>query len=416
MNTHRRLRIFMHAQHLSGVGHYVRSLEIARALASYGHEVEITDGGKPVPHSPVEGLAKIELPRIHRQAGKLRPLEGCADIDNAFRVRRVLLLGAVISLQPDILVVEHYPFSKWELGDEIGALIAAARSANPSVRVVCSVRDIPRQTRHETCAQDAYCAQVLNSLHTQFDAVMVHAEEGLTRLAEHFPKAGEIRLPLAHTGIVSEKHAGAAEIYERITRATQGYPYILASVGGGADRAGLLGDCVGAWNLLQSRGELRGWRLAVFSGLNEPGQHFSDSERNGRDSSILWHDFSADYLAWMSQAELSITCAGYNTCANLLETRCRAILVPNPAMSDQAFRAQLLAKQGAAHTLDPKDLTFERLAEAIMGRLSLPRPRHGIPLDGAQRAATFVETVAVQADILTGTEDTMGCPGTSSPN
>ena len=387
----------MHAQHLSGVGHYVRSLEIARALRYRGHEVWITDGGKPVPHRPVEGLVIHELPRLVRANGKLVSLDRDMCSTDVMAYRQAQLRQTILELQPDRVVIEHYPFSKWELGEEIRSLVNAARAVNRSVRVICSVRDIPRQTSHETCSQGVYEKEVLQRLHDEFDAMMVHGEERLSSLDEHFSAVSEIRLPWAHTGIVAEKLVLPLND-KPILDATGGRPYLLVSAGGGEDRAGLLEVCMAAWRILQEQGELAGWRLVLCAGLTDqnPPEGFAASTLN---NTILWRPFSADFLAWMRQAELAIVCAGYNTCANLLETRCRALLVPNPAMSDQRFRAQLLGDSGLAFALDSANLTAVNMTRAILQALESPKPSHDISLDGARRAAAFVETLSSGANV-----------------
>ena len=101
----------------------------------------------------------------------------------------------------------------------------------------------------------------------------------------------------------------------------------------------------------------------------------------GRTPPEWWHDVrKAEQLA---QADLSISHAGYNTCANLLETRTRAILTPHPTMADQALRAARFAELGIAQCLPADALTPERLATAIRHALASPCPTHSVALDGA---------------------------------
>ena len=51
------MRIVVHAQHLSGVGHHVRAVALARALAT-AHDVVLVDGGAPRDVGPaLDGLA-----------------------------------------------------------------------------------------------------------------------------------------------------------------------------------------------------------------------------------------------------------------------------------------------------------------------------------------------------------------------
>jgi predicted glycosyltransferase len=48
-----------------------------------------------------------------------------------------------------------------------------------------------------------------------------------------------------------------------------------------------------------------------------------------------------------------VSYAGYNTCANLLATRRRALLAVYSAMSDQPARGEIMAALGAAQVVSP---------------------------------------------------------------
>jgi predicted glycosyltransferase len=293
---------------------------------------------------------------------------------------RAAALGAAAgALRPDVLVVEHYPFSKWALGEEIGALVEAVRAARPAAKVVCSVRDIPRQTAHEDCAAGEWQAAVLAALEARFDALVVHGEESLTPLAASFPAADAIRLPVAHTGIVA-----ASAPSPQPPPGVAGARWAVASVGGGDDPAGLLGSAARAWERLAARDATGGRVLVLCGGLRE-GAPLAPAAGDTRAV-----PFDARFAAWLAGADLSVSYAGYNTCAALLAARVPAVVVANPRMSDQAPRAALLARLGVARTV-PADARDVVLEDALAAALAAGRPRHAVPLDGAERAARFIE-------------------------
>lgn len=386
-----RLRILFYVQHLSGVGHYVRSLEIARALAET-HEVTLTEGGREVPHTNIPLLQRLSLPRITRTAHGLTPCDTSRSLTEVMATRQDLICDHIARSAPDVVIIEHYPFSKWELGDEITGLLSAARSAHSGVKVICSVRDIPRQTSHEACTAEAFTRGVLARLHARFDGLMVHADATVTTLAEHFPGAGDIRLPICHTGIISEPFVTHAATQTEIARLTHDRPYVLVSAGGGADAVQLLEHSINAWRQIKQHGGLPEYQLVLCTGLNQDVAVLQTLVQD--EDSMLLLPFTPDFLQWLDAAALSISCAGYNTCANLLQIRCRALLVPNPHMSDQAARAAILGKLGAARTLTTKQLTSENLAEAItLGLQQAPLP-HPINLHGANTSVRFIEQLA----------------------
>jgi predicted glycosyltransferase len=389
----RRLRILLHAQHLTGVGHFVRMREIAKALAPH-HEVHRVVGGRPVPGADGGGATSVELPRIARVAGRLAPLDCEATIEATLAERSRVLAAAVARLRPDVVVVEHYPFSKWELRGELEAAIGAARAANGSVRILCSVRDVLRQTRHEDCTPELWVTQVLEWLHAGFDALLVHGDPALTRFEDHFPGTADIRIPLEYTNIVAEtprRDDGARQAIERLTG---GAPYVLASTGGGADAQDLLAQCIRAWRLLQAEGAMRDVRLVICTGLDGTTDRLRALADAEGAAGVVVLPFSPEYPGWLATARLSVSCAGYNTAANLLRVKCRALLVPDAAMSDQPERARLLAARGVAAVLDPGRLDARRLADAMRATAARPLPRHDIRLDGAERTRAIIERLA----------------------
>jgi predicted glycosyltransferase len=382
------VRVLVHVQHLSGAGHYVRAFEIANALAE-AHDVVLVEGGFHVPRRPSHPrLHRVALPATCNGVRGLEPTDPERDLASVRAERRVRLCETVSRWAPDAVLVEHYPFGKWELEDEILATLEAAREANPAVVVSSSLRDVCRQTRREDVGSETYAERVLDRLNGRFDALFVHGDPTVTRIEEHFPLAGRIDVPVVYTGYVSEsvpdRAAGA-------TPSATSAPYAVASTGAGGGDDDLLFTCVEAWKRLERAGALRGRSLLVYTGLRFGEAPRERLRRETAAGPFSLREFGLDFLGRLAGADLSISHAGYNTCVNLLETRRRAVLVPDARMSDQTFRARRFEDLGLATCIDPRDLTSDRLAEAVMSTLSRPPPRHRVHLDGARRTRAAIE-------------------------
>ncbi len=102
--------------------------------------------------------------------------------------------------------------------------------------------------------------------------------------------------------------------------------------------------------------------------------------------------FGVGFLAELKGAAVSVSAAGYNTCANLLSTRTRAVLVPKPEMPDQLARSSLFAAHGLARVV-PAPLDAAALAEAILLSSASEPPQHDIDLDGARRSCSLIEAL-----------------------
>jgi len=84
---------------------------------------------------------------------------------------------------------------------------------------------------------------------------------------------------------------------------------------------------------------------------------------------------------------------GYNTVAETLQARVRAVLVPFAAggETEQSLRAELLAARGAAVVVPEAALRLETLAHAVNRAARAPRPAADlVDLGGAQRSAALL--------------------------
>ena len=378
------LRVFIYVQHLSGVGHMMRSQQIGLALAER-HRVSILDGGRRV--TIPEVLQRIEVPRLARCKGQLGLLDGERITGDALDLRRQSLCRMLEQQRSDVVLVEHFPFSKWELAEEINVVQAAARRVNPGVKIIASLRDVCLRTRHED--SQGYENRVLRLLDEQFDALLVHADPQLCQLGDYFSASERIQIPVFYTGIVASR----VKPLDPITRRQRigDREYVVASVGGGADRTGLLRRTVRAWLELADTAMLDAYRLLLFSGLEDETSDLR--ELAASEQSIEYMGFDPYFTSWLSDASLSISCAGYNTCANLLATRTPALLMPDPAMSDQPERVRLLVNHGIADSILPEGGGDETLVSAISARLGGPKTSHTIKIDGAAESARCIERV-----------------------
>jgi predicted glycosyltransferase len=382
-------RILVYAQHLSGVGHHVRIREIAGSLAQT-HRVVFVQGGRPVPRPQRGGDCElVELPPLRRGPRGIEPVDASRSLEAVLGARAAALAQAAAELVPDLLVVEHYPFSKWELEPEILSLVDAARAANPALELVCSARDILRRTRHERASDEDWRRRVVARLNDRFDRLLVHADPAFTRLEEHFEGAREIAIEVAYTGFVSEKPEAGWEAEREAGRAKGGAP-VVVSTGGGAGSAALVERIVEAWAGLVARGAHAGRRMLVFCGLFWSESEIARLRERAAGACCAVLPFTSDFLREIAGADLSISRAGYNTCTNLLETRSRALLLPDPRMSDQHFRARRFEQHGLASVVADAEPSPGLLADAIEAALRRERPQHAFDLDGARRSCELL--------------------------
>ncbi|MBX3024932.1 hypothetical protein KF840_08470 [bacterium] len=121
--------------------------------------------------------------------------------------------------------------------------------------------------------------------------------------------------------------------------------------------------------------------------------------RAGQDGRVRVRPFGPEFEAVLAAATLSISRAGYNTCAALLRARTRAVLAPDPIMSEQTFRARRCADLGLAHVVEGDAPSREMLVAAMRAAIDGPPPRHDFALDGAIESETRIAATLNPAGI-----------------
>ncbi len=372
-------RVMVYVQHLLGIGHQMRAAAIIRAMQAAGLEVVCVSGGEAGGMPDLGGARLVQLPPVKAaDATFSRLVESQGrDIDDAWRAgRREALLAAFREIDPDVLLVESFPFGRWQFRFELIPLLQMARAGR--VAAAASVRDILVE-KNKPGRQD----KIVAVLRDYFDAVLVHGDESLVPFGATFPAAGEIADLVRYTGYVAPSPPTAAP-------EGPGKGAVVVAAGGGAVGGKLLETALAA-RPLTTMAEAP-WRL--ITGPNLPGE---DRAKLVETQGVTVETLRRDYREVLSRAALSVSQAGYNTVMDILVTGVRAVLVPFAAEgeTEQDLRARLLAGRGRVQVADEAGLTPQSLAAVIDQALSHPAPAlDGLSLDGAAETAKAVRELA----------------------
>jgi predicted glycosyltransferase len=381
------MNIIFYCQYVWGMGHLVRSLEFARALS--GHNVTLIAGGQKVEVDLPDHVQLVRLPvlTMDEKFTRLIPGDSGQSIEQIQQERKNTLYSLLEKEQPDLFIVELYPFGRSIFGYELEPLLADMRAGQfGHVKAVCSLRDILVEKKDPP----AYEERVLGKLNRYFDALLVHSDAGLQRLDETFTRVGDINIPLVYTGFITQ-HAtpGAGSRMRRELDISPDQKLIVASAGGGRSGYRLLTSVIDACELLRERLPLR---LEVFSGP------FMDSEEYKKLSvrsapGFRIRRYTKRFLDYLSAADLSISLAGYNTCMNLLVTKVPALVFPYWRQQEQPMRADKIKKYLPMKVLNEAEMQPASLSRHIAQMLQQNRIVDGVPidLDGAANAARFLK-------------------------
>lgn len=375
-------RLLFYCQHSLGMGHFVRARALAEALSERFELVLVTGGAESGHAAVASAFRTVQLPALRMDsAHRLVAGSAGADIDGIKDRRREMLLALADQFQPDVILIELYPFGRKKFEFELLPLLERSSPVSASrPRVFCSVRDILVRGRNDQQAHDDRACRVLNRW---FDAVLVHADPALVRLEDTFQPTTPVEVPLLYTGFVTPRRPNAVDGRRR--------SHIVVSAGGGAVGGPLYRAAIAARRMQSAFERLP---MTIVAGPFLPEGEWQALQRNGADM----HDLTMlrsvpDLFPMLQGAEFAICQSGYNTSLEVIGSGVRALMVPflEAGEDEQLNRARQLEALGVVRVLDPTSLSAASLAAAIRElRRFAPRPT-AIDFSGASRTVDLIE-------------------------
>ncbi|MDZ8138396.1 MAG: glycosyltransferase [Nostoc sp. DedQUE04] len=362
-------RIMFYCQHILGMGHLVRSREIVRGLTK-DFQVCFINGGEIIQGFEIPaGVEVINLPVIKTdlESAELQVLDDAFSLSEAKDIRKNRLLEIFKQFQPDILIVELFPFGRRRFSFELIPLLELAKSNKGSTKIVSSLRDIvvikpEKQVKHEE--------KVCNLINKYFDILLVHSDPELVSLEATFSRVNDLKCQVYYTGYVVQdppKNLILTDEDREIIKSDK--PLILASVGGGRFGHELLECVVNTAPFLE---KLLPHHIQVFTGPFIPNSKFKNLQEMAKFSKNIYIRRYTPYLLnYMKKADLSINMSGYNTIMNILTTGVRAMILPftGNQEQEQIIRAEKLSDLGIVKFINHNYLQPDYLAINIINYL-----------------------------------------------
>jgi predicted glycosyltransferase len=380
-----RKRVFFYVQHLLGIGHLKRAVTLARAMAAAGLEVTLASGGPPVLELAVgRGVRLVQLPPASAADLTFKVLvDGNGKpVDDAWRrARAEALLAAWHAADPDVLVLELFPFGRRQMRFELLPLLDAASRAARRPVIACSVRDVLGAQKSAARQEET-----VDLVERYFNRVLVHGDPDAIPFERTFPLARRIAARIEYTGYVVDDAKPA--------HGNAGNGEVIVSAGGGAVGAGLLAAAIRAKPLTMLHD--RRWR--VLAGNNLPGEDYEELARLAAGATGVELERSRpDFTTLLANCALSVSQAGYNTLMEIVGAAAPAVVVPfaRGQETEQTLRARYFAGRGLLELVEESALAPETLAAAIDRAAQRPRASSGsINLDGARRSAASIMRLA----------------------
>lgn len=376
-------KLMFYCQHILGMGHLVRSMEIVRGLTQY-FEVCFINGGEIVPGFVTPpNIQIINLPAIKTDTEfkELQLVDNTQSLEAVQELRREQLLLLFEQIQPDCLIIELFPFGRRRFSFELIPLLEQAKKQEKT-RIICSLRDIvvnkQDQNRHEE--------KVCKLINKYFDMVLIHGDPQFQTLEESFSRVCDLKCAVHYTGYVVQNLEDHVALVEPQLKK----PLILVSVGGGRFGHELLECTILTAAILRERIP---HQILMFAGPFIPNEKYAELRTLAADyTNLEIYRYTPNLLKYMKEAELSISMAGYNTTMNVLTTNVKAMMLPFTGNDDQeqTFRAKKLEKLGIIDVIDSEDLVPEVFANKIINCLSKQANKINFDLAGVAKSAYFI--------------------------
>jgi predicted glycosyltransferase len=387
-------KLLFYCQHILGMGHLVRSMEIIRGLMS-DFQVCFINGGQIIKEFDIpDEVEVINLPAIKTDTEfkQLQPVDTSLSLAEVQEIRKNKLLQIADEFEPDVLMIELFPFGRGKFSFELIPLLEKLQASEKPVKIVSSLRDIVVTKTN----QEKYENKVCRLMNEYFDMLLIHGDKNFVPLDESFSRVKEIQSETKYTGYVVQKPQVNPELTEEDREIIDSeQPLILVSVGGGRFGHELI-DCV-----IESADILKDkipHQIQIFTGPFSPDNKVEAWQKlTVNKNNINLSRYTRNLLSYMQKADLSISMSGYNTTLNVMTTGVRAMILPFKGNDDQEqrIRASKLNSLGVVKMLDESDLQPEIFAQKVIDYLAVEPNQIKFNADGVENTAALIKNLVL---------------------
>ncbi|MEL7245043.1 MAG: glycosyltransferase [Cyanobacteria bacterium J06573_2] len=388
-------KLLFYCQHILGMGHLVRSMEIVRGLMS-DFQVCFLNGGQIIKEFNIpDGIEVVNLPAIKTDAEfkQLMPVDSNLSLAEIQEIRKNKLLQVADEFKPDVLMVELFPFGRGKFSFELIPLLEKLQASEKPVKIVSSLRDIVVTKTN----QEKYENKVCRLMNQYFDMLLIHGDKNFVPLDESFSRVKDIQSQTKYTGYVVQKPKLNPELTEEDKNVIDSEkPLILVSVGGGRFGHELIDCVIASAEILEQK---ISHQIQIFTGPFAPEEKIQAWQKLAENKNNLRvNRYTRNLLSYMQKADLSISMSGYNTTLNVMTTGVRAMILPFKGNNDQEqrIRAGKLDSLGVVKMLDESDLQSEIFAQKVIDYLATEPNKVSFDANGVENTAALIKNLVLE--------------------
>jgi len=388
------MRFLLYSHDGLGLGHTRRHLAIASALAELAPEsaVLLATGADDVERIGLPPYVEVlKLPGLRKVAnGQYSSRRLRIPASQIRALRSALLLTAVESFEPDVVLADKHPFGA--RGEFQAALESLRQHGAKTALGLRDILDDPATVRNEWLPQG-----LPERIGEFYDLVLIYGQRSVFNpvAAYGLPQAVAERCRFCGYVLNEEQKGMQYDIpWSKTVSDEHRQPVVLATVGGGEDGYALLETFIEA----ASRAS---WRGIAVSGPLMPADELAVLKRSAASADIELHEF-ASHLSCLFWSVDALVCAGgYNTLAEAVSKGVPTICVPRTSpRSEQLIRALAFERLGLLSVIRPDELTADALCRELDAAMRSPRSERfaranaALKFDGARHAAKYLLELA----------------------
>jgi predicted glycosyltransferase len=393
------MRFLLYSHDGMGFGHVRRQLAIASAVTDIAPNCqvllatsvdEVSSLGLP------PNVDTLKLPGLRKLAnehyGARRLAMAPEEIHN---FRSSLLLAAVKSFRPDLVLVDKHPFGA---SGEFRPALEAARSFG--ARAVLGLRDILDDA---TTVLRQWSDRFQELILKHYDRLFIYGDRSIFDPREQYQFSPALAERTRFCGYVvhpSDAHWNSG--YRPWTWVSEtARRLVIATTGGGEDGFHVLRTFI-----LSCGGSP--WKGIAVAGPLLDNREFLTLQQLANDNDVTLHRFLPGLSDMFWVVDALVCMGGYNTLVEALSTGLPTVCVPRTRpRTEQLIRARSFERLGLLRTIHPDGLAVSRMREEIETALS--RSRDEI-IDQATEALNFGGRVQA-ANALLEVANTFRTPG-----
>lgn len=377
-------RFLLYSHDSWGLGHLKRSLTLAKALtARYPHANALVVTGSPcaTQFELPSRCDVLKLPSVSKDAeGAYVSRSLSSDVSRTIELRSRLILESFRSFAPHLVLIDHQLTGLH--GEALDMLREARQSGRFTIYGMRDVLDEPARVEREWDRHENFWA-----LKHGYDRICVYGMHEVFDPRSQYPVLKNFQHKISFSGyVVAPLDATVRMPVPNLV------PHVVVTMGGGQDGQDNVRHYLHCLSLappswtshivtgpLMEREAVRKFKRMVQK------MRMADRVRISRFHNKLPHLLQA--------ADAVVSMAGYNSCAEILQSRLPAVLLPRThPRKEQLIRARRLQELGLATSVEQAGPHALRAA-VEQALCSLPRGTGDLMLDGAERLCDLTAEV-----------------------